>query len=87
MSPISFSKAISPNNVLRRAIFPACDALGLTRATWLTSGAPILRGHTRRARRTTCLTDCVIGAPSTTRTCDLLVRRWISPARETRKNP
>jgi integrase len=27
---------ISPNNVLRRAIFPACDALELPRATWLT---------------------------------------------------
>jgi integrase len=29
-------KAISPNNVLRRAIFPACDALNLPHATWLT---------------------------------------------------
>ena len=29
-------KAISPNNVLRRAIFPACDALELPRASWLT---------------------------------------------------
>lgn len=28
--------AISPNNVLRRAIFPACNALELPRATWLT---------------------------------------------------
>jgi integrase len=28
--------SISPNNVLRRAIFPACEALGLPRATWLT---------------------------------------------------
>jgi integrase len=28
--------AISPNNVLRRAIFPACDALKLPHATWLT---------------------------------------------------
>ena len=27
---------ISPNNVLRRAIFPACKRLGLPRATWLT---------------------------------------------------
>lgn len=27
---------LSPNNVLRRAIFPACKALGLPRATWLT---------------------------------------------------
>jgi integrase len=27
---------ISPNNVLRRAIFPACTRLGLPRATWLT---------------------------------------------------
>jgi integrase len=25
-----------PNNVLRRWVFPACDALGLKRATWLT---------------------------------------------------
>ncbi len=29
-------KPISPNNVLRRWVFPACDALGLTRASWLT---------------------------------------------------
>ena len=29
-------KPISPNNVLRRQIFPACDTLGLKRATWLT---------------------------------------------------
>jgi integrase len=29
-------KAISPNNVLRRAIFPACEALNLPHATWLT---------------------------------------------------
>ena len=29
-------KAISPNNVLRREIFPACEALGLPHATWLT---------------------------------------------------
>jgi integrase len=28
--------SISPNNVLRRAIFPACEALGLRHATWLT---------------------------------------------------
>jgi integrase len=27
---------ISPNNVLRRSIFPACDQLGLPHATWLT---------------------------------------------------
>jgi integrase len=27
---------ISPNNVLRRSIFPACKRLGLPRATWLT---------------------------------------------------
>jgi integrase len=27
---------ILPNNVLRRSVFPACDALGLPRATWLT---------------------------------------------------
>jgi integrase len=29
-------RSISPNNVVRRAIFPACDALKLRRATWLT---------------------------------------------------
>jgi integrase len=29
-------KPISPNNVLRRWIFPTCTALGLRRATWLT---------------------------------------------------
>jgi integrase len=29
-------KPISPNNVLRRWVFPACDRLGLKRATWLT---------------------------------------------------
>lgn len=29
-------KPIAPNNVLRRWIFPACDALQLKRATWLT---------------------------------------------------
>ena len=29
-------KAISPNNVLRRSIFPACEVLGLPHATWLT---------------------------------------------------
>jgi integrase len=29
-------KSLSPNNVLRRAIFPACEALKLPRATWLT---------------------------------------------------
>jgi integrase len=28
--------AISPNNVLRRSVFPACEALGLPHATWLT---------------------------------------------------
>ena len=27
---------ISPNNVLRRSIFPACKRLGLPHATWLT---------------------------------------------------
>jgi len=27
---------MSPNDVLRRAIFPACDALQLPHATWLT---------------------------------------------------
>jgi integrase len=29
-------KSISPNNVLRRQVFPACDALGLKHVTWLT---------------------------------------------------
>ena len=29
-------KPISPNNVLRSAVFPACEKLGLPRATWLT---------------------------------------------------
>ena len=29
-------KPISPNNILRRWIFPACAALGLPNATWLT---------------------------------------------------
>jgi len=29
-------KSISPNNVLRRSIFPACEALELPHATWLT---------------------------------------------------
>ena len=29
-------KPISPNNVLRRWVFPACDALELPHATWLT---------------------------------------------------
>jgi integrase len=29
-------KPISPNNVLRRSIFPACEVLGIPRATWLT---------------------------------------------------
>ena len=63
--------SISPNNVLRRAIFPACEALALPHATWLTfrrtysswshdKGVP---GNVRK-----------FGAPSTTRTCDLLVR-------------
>ncbi len=28
--------AIAPGNVLRRHVFPACDRLGLPRATWLT---------------------------------------------------
>ena len=28
--------SISPNNVLRRSVFPACDRVGLPRATWLT---------------------------------------------------
>ena len=29
-------KPISPNNVLRGWVFPACEALGIPRATWLT---------------------------------------------------
>ncbi|MEP6918189.1 MAG: tyrosine-type recombinase/integrase [Acidobacteriota bacterium] len=29
-------KPISPNNVARQQIFPACEALSLNRATWLT---------------------------------------------------
>jgi integrase len=29
-------RPISPNNVLRRMIFPLCDALGIPHATWLT---------------------------------------------------
>ena len=29
-------KPISPNNVLRKSVFPACQALGLPNATWLT---------------------------------------------------
>jgi integrase len=29
-------KPVSPNNVLRRFIFPACNRLGLPHATWLT---------------------------------------------------
>jgi integrase len=29
-------KPISPNNVLRQQVFPACERLGLTRVTWLT---------------------------------------------------
>ena len=29
-------KPISPNNVLRQQIFPACEALGLQRVKWLT---------------------------------------------------
>jgi integrase len=29
-------KPISPNNVLRRSIWPACQAAGLQRVTWLT---------------------------------------------------
>jgi hypothetical protein len=29
-------KPIAPNNILRRWVFPACEALGLERATWLT---------------------------------------------------
>ena len=28
--------SISPNNVLRRSIFPACERLGLPHTTWLT---------------------------------------------------
>jgi integrase len=29
-------KPISPNNVVRRWILPACEALGVARVTWLT---------------------------------------------------
>jgi integrase len=29
-------KPISPNNVLRRQVYPACEALGLKRVSWLT---------------------------------------------------
>jgi integrase len=29
-------KPISPNNVLRHHVFPACEGLGLKRVTWLT---------------------------------------------------
>jgi integrase len=29
-------KPISPNNVFRAAVYPACEGLGLPRATWLT---------------------------------------------------
>jgi len=29
-------KPISPNNILRRFVFPVCDSLGLPHATWLT---------------------------------------------------
>ena len=32
----SVGTSISPNNVLRRYVFPACNRLGLPRATWLT---------------------------------------------------
>ena len=35
-SPRAKGNPLSPNNVLRRMIFPACDALALPRATWLT---------------------------------------------------
>ena len=30
----SLGTSISPNNVLRRHVFPACERLGLPRATW-----------------------------------------------------
>jgi hypothetical protein len=33
---VDYSEPISPNNVLRRAIFPACERLEIPRATWLT---------------------------------------------------
>jgi integrase len=42
-------KPISPNNVLRQQIFPACDALGFKRATWLSSAGRTHRGRTRKA--------------------------------------
>jgi integrase len=34
--PTRSGKPIAPNNVLRRWVFPACAALGLPKATWLT---------------------------------------------------
>ena len=39
---------ISPNNVLRRSIFPACKQLGLPRASWLTFRVPTPRGLTTK---------------------------------------
>jgi integrase len=36
MSSTRSGTPIAPNNVLRRAVFPACDRLELPRATWLT---------------------------------------------------
>ena len=118
---------ISPNNVLRRFIFPACKRLGLPRATWLTfrrtysswshdKGVPgkvvaQLMGHANVDTTLNVYTQVLdgslreavekvggelftivhkpeqedsadrgvslierIGAPCTTRTCDLLVR-------------
>lgn len=42
-------KPISPNNVLRRWIFPVCATLGLPNATWLTFRRTYSSWRTRRA--------------------------------------
>jgi hypothetical protein len=34
--------SLSPNNVFRRLIFPACNAAGLPKATWLSSVSSML---------------------------------------------
>jgi integrase len=74
-------KAISPNNVLRRTIFPACKALDLPRATWLTfrrtysswshdKGVPgkviaQLMGHAHVDTTLNVYTQVIDGAPRT----------------------
>lgn len=74
-------KAISPNNVLRRTIFPACEALDLRRATWLTfrrtysswsheKGVPgkviaQLMGHAHVDTTLNVYTQVIDGAPRT----------------------